>query len=163
MRKTKKIATYVILFAVIAVCMFQIPVYAPGGNLVTEAVACSAVECCEEPASAVPISFHKNNESEQSIVFETLAGLCSLEFFLNAMMSLSMMRVASRNEKAKKRCIIQAAAYGTGTIFGIAWFVSLQICGPTWGGVALGSISVLSAVVGTIILVRGFIAKKKAF
>ena len=162
MRKTKKIATYVILFAVIVVCLFQMPVYAPGSNLVTEAVACSAVECCEEPASAVPISFHKNNESEQSIVFEALAGLCSLEFFLNAMMSLSMMRVASRNEKAKKRCIIQAA-YGTGIIFGIAWFVSLQMCGPTWGGVALDSISVLSGIAGTIILVRGFIAKKKAF
>ena len=162
MRKTKKIATYVILFAVIAVCLFQIPVYAPGGNLVTEAVACSAVECCEEPASAVPISFHKNNESEQSIVFEALAGLCSLEFFLNAMMSLSMMRVASSNEEAKRRYKIQAA-YGTGIIFGIAWFVSLQMCGPTWGGVALDSISVLSGIAGTIILVRGFIAKKKAF
>ena len=58
---------------------------------------------------------------------------------------------------------MQATAYGTGAFFGAAWFASLQISGPTWGGVALGSISVLSAIAGTIILVRGFIAKKKAF
>ena len=162
MEKTKKIATYVMVFAVIVVCLFQMPVYAPGSNLVTEAEACSSVEYDIEQAAALPISFHQDAKPERSIVCEALAGLCSLGFFLNAMMSLSMMRVASGNEEAKRRYKIQAA-YGTGIIFGIAWFVSLQMCGPTWGGVALDSISVLSGIAGTIILVRGFIAKKKAF
>lgn len=163
MEKTKKIASYVMVFAVIVVCLFQIPVYAPGSNLVTEAVACSAVECCEKPASAVPISFRKSNEPEQSIVCEALAGFCTLEFSINTILSLSMVEVVSNNRNTRKRCLIQATAYGTGAFFGAAWFASLQISGPTWGGVALGAISVLSAIAGTIILVRGFIAKKKAF
>lgn len=44
MEKTKKIATYIIAFAIIAVCLFQMPVYAPGSSLVTEAKACCSVE-----------------------------------------------------------------------------------------------------------------------
>lgn len=163
MGKTKKFATYVMVFALTAVCLFQMPVYAPGSSLVTEAVACNTVEYDMEQAAALPISFHQDVKPKRSAVCEAIAGLCTLEFFINTILSLSMAKIASGDEETRKRCLIQAAAYGTGTGFGIAWFVSLQICGPTWGVVVLGSISVLSAITGTIILVRGFIAKKKAF
>lgn len=163
MEKTKKIASYVMVFAVIVVCLFQIPVYAPGSNLVTEAEACSSVEYDMEQAAALPISFHQDVKPERPAVCEALAGLCTLGFFINAMMSLSMMRVVFSNEEAKRRCMIQAVAYGTGTIFGIAWFVSLQTFGPTWGGGALGCVSVLSGIVGTVIFVQDFVTGRKIF